>query len=190
MSTQPDKPNRRWLRLSLRTLLVLLTVGCVWLGWFANRANQQRQAVQWIEQSNGFIIYENTSYPLFANPFDASETSEPLDDWLLDLIGTDYFCTVVEVCLNDQPVYEVTPLTNLTKLRDLGLSNTQVHDVTTLANLKNLQSLDLDNTQVRDLTPLANLSGLVFLSLRNTKVSRENCRMLQKSLPSLKILGP
>ncbi len=68
MLTSTDNPKlrwwqakRHWLRLSLRTFFVLLTVGCVflaWLGWIINRANQQRHAVQWVRQLNGKVSYD------------------------------------------------------------------------------------------------------------------------------------
>jgi hypothetical protein len=38
------KPNRRWLRYSIRTLLVAVTIVCVWLGW-QWRIVQERKAV-------------------------------------------------------------------------------------------------------------------------------------------------
>ena len=41
----PSKPRRRWFQFSLRTLLVLVTVLCVWLAMTAERARKQRKAV-------------------------------------------------------------------------------------------------------------------------------------------------
>jgi len=43
----PTKPRRRWLSYSLRTLFVLVTLLCVWLGLYANRAERQKRAVAW-----------------------------------------------------------------------------------------------------------------------------------------------
>ena len=41
----PSKPRRRWFQYSLRTLFVLVTVLCVWLGVTVERARKQREAV-------------------------------------------------------------------------------------------------------------------------------------------------
>jgi hypothetical protein len=38
--------NRRWFQMSLRTLLVLVTIGCLWLGWHVEKARRQSMAIQ------------------------------------------------------------------------------------------------------------------------------------------------
>jgi len=60
MATEPSKPKRkrRWLRYSLRTFLVVLTVFCVWLGALVYRVNKQREAVQWVKDHGGEVYYE------------------------------------------------------------------------------------------------------------------------------------
>jgi hypothetical protein len=41
-----DKPNpRRWFRFSLRTMFVLVTVVCVWLGYQLNWIRQRREVL-------------------------------------------------------------------------------------------------------------------------------------------------
>ena len=51
----PSKPRRRWFQYSLRTLLVLVTVLCVWLGVTVNRARKQREAVAAIQELGGTV---------------------------------------------------------------------------------------------------------------------------------------
>ena len=46
MSEGPAK--RRWLRWSLRTLFLVLTAGCIWLGYYAHWKNERRQARVWL----------------------------------------------------------------------------------------------------------------------------------------------
>ena len=52
------KTKRRWLRFSLRTFFVLLTVFCVWFGWHVERARQQRKAVEWVVEMGGRVLYD------------------------------------------------------------------------------------------------------------------------------------
>ncbi len=94
MSTQSEKPNRRWLRLSLKTLLVLLTAGCVLLatlGRLAYRGNQQRQAVQWVKKSGGMVIHEH------------------VQTWMRKYVGIDYFANVTVVHINKKKCQRCDP---------------------------------------------------------------------------------
>src|SRR5262245_12818776 len=43
------RPTRRWLRYSLRTLLVALTALCLWLGWQAQLVHERRQMARRFE---------------------------------------------------------------------------------------------------------------------------------------------
>ncbi len=58
MATEPPKRKRRWLRYSLRTFVVVLTVFCVWLGALVYRVNQQKEAVQWVKEQGGLLHRE------------------------------------------------------------------------------------------------------------------------------------
>ena len=43
-ATSTYLPRRRWLRFSLRSLLILITILCVWLGVKVNQARRQKEA--------------------------------------------------------------------------------------------------------------------------------------------------
>jgi hypothetical protein len=43
------KPKRRWFRFSLRTLFVLVTVFCVWLGFQFNWIYRRHRALEWMQ---------------------------------------------------------------------------------------------------------------------------------------------
>lgn len=45
MAVIPRKLNRRWFQLSLRSTLVLVTIGCIGLGWKVEQVRKQRAAV-------------------------------------------------------------------------------------------------------------------------------------------------
>src|SRR3954462_2715909 len=49
-----DKPKRRWLQFSLRTMLVLVTIVCVGLGWWVQRSKEWiRQRHEWLANHPG-----------------------------------------------------------------------------------------------------------------------------------------
>ncbi len=87
-------PWRRFLRFSVRGLIVfVLVVGAV-LGWQVHRAHVQRDAVQAIRSVGGRVSYSwewinETSIP-GGKPWAPS--------WLTDLIGVDYFGHVTGAC--------------------------------------------------------------------------------------------
>ena len=161
------KPKRRWLRFNLRTLLIVLTVFCVWLGWYLLRVEQQRDAVRWVAEDGGTVRYDY-DFDLDDESIDDGKPSVP--KWLLDMLGVDYFSTVTFVGISME-LSDVTPLATLKSLRFLYLSNTQVSDVTPLTGLTNLEQLLLGKTQVTDVTPLAGLTNLEYLDLSDTQVS-------------------
>jgi len=47
-SRQAPKRKRRWLRYSLRSFFVVLTISCLALGFYVSRAERQARAVQWV----------------------------------------------------------------------------------------------------------------------------------------------
>ena len=91
---------RRFCRVSLRTLLVLITIGCVWLGSKVNKAQKQRPAVAWIEQMGGHVIYEEPHGPR----------------WLIELMPLNFLADVTLVSLDGEKVLDLSRLANLPDL--------------------------------------------------------------------------
>jgi hypothetical protein len=78
------KPNkRRWFRFSLRTMFVLMTVGCVWLGYSLDWIMQRREFLA--EQDKRFFTEQKRKFPV--QPRDADTTRAPLGLWLLGESG-------------------------------------------------------------------------------------------------------
>src|SRR5689334_19583107 len=101
----------KWLRFSLRTLLLLIAVLCVWLGIQVNAARRQREAVTAILKAGGTVYYDYQFVPLprpLGSPrgwgsdkqFDKSQ-SPPGPAWLRQWVGDEYFRTVVLVNFYD-----------------------------------------------------------------------------------------
>jgi len=170
MSEEARQPKRkrRWLRFSLRTFLLLLTVLCIWLCWNLYRVERQREAVKWVRENGGTVYYD---FEMDSDGEVLSDSQPPVAKWLHEILGVDFFSTVRQVGGFETQVSDVKPLAALTKLNELLLNHTQVSNVAPLAGLTTLEVLWLHNTQVDEVTPLAGLTNLNNLSLHNTPVS-------------------
>ena len=99
MTTEPARsPWRRYLRLSVRALIVLvLLIGGV-LGWIVRGARIQRDAVAAITQAGGEVFYDWQWHNGLAIP----GGKPPAPGWLIDTFGVDYFANVVSVDLQPE----------------------------------------------------------------------------------------
>jgi hypothetical protein len=111
-NTQMISP-KRFLRFSLRTLLILITVLAVWLGSKMSAARRQKEAVETMLNSGATLQYDYqmkrrvpTTGPFVPNghvgvklPEFTFDSNAPLPGpaWLRTKLGDDYFCTVVAV---------------------------------------------------------------------------------------------
>ena len=67
----------RWLRYSIRTLLLAVTIVCLWLGWTVPWARQRQQAREWLYAHGGFL----SDHPTYTPP------DHRLAPWGMGLIG-------------------------------------------------------------------------------------------------------
>lgn len=179
------KPTRRWMQVSLRTVLVLVTLLCVALGLWVGSAERQRRAVADIEKLGGDVKYVE---PAASEKFPVTY----LRRWL----PADYFDEIEWVDLANTQVTDagLAYLQGLTGLQALWLNNTHVTDagLAHLQGLSRLQFLELAETEVTD-TGLARLEGLTnlqVLALDNTHVTDAGLARLRKALPNCQIIGP
>ena len=142
--SDPKTRHRRYLRFSLRTFLVVLTVVCVWFGWQVSQVNQRRQAVAWVLEMGGLVRYD---YEVGDEGNTIPDAKPISPEWLRD-----FYHQVVMVDLTNAQVSDLSPLANLRSLKWLDLIDTPVRDLTPLANLKSLKWLSLGDTPVHDLT--------------------------------------
>ena len=154
----PRKPRRRWPRFSLRTLLILVTLLSIALGWFVHRGERQRRAVAALKAVGGEVYY--------ATDLTGAEKSFGLGRWL----PRDYFDEVYLVSLsgrNDVTDANLAHVRDLTRLEWLDATHTEVTDagLANLQGLTRLRTLELTRTKV---TP----SGIVRL-----KRVLPNCRI-------------
>jgi Leucine-rich repeat (LRR) protein len=169
---------RRFLRFSVRGMIVLVLVVAVWLGRIVCQAHIQRDAVAAIRKAGGTVAYnwewdQGKSIP-GGRPWAPS--------WLVDLIGVDFFGHTTAVDLElplewpsgpaNAPLAEVGRLNQLQRLRlsHASLTDAELGDLKGVTKLSNLRLID---TQVTDawLVHLKGLTNLSNLSLYGTQVT-------------------
>jgi hypothetical protein len=92
METQAHRSWRRYVRFSVRGLIVLVLVIGVLLGWIVRRAGVQRDAVAAIRNASGSVRYDwqyKDGEPTEGKPGGPT--------WLVDRLGPDYFDTITTV---------------------------------------------------------------------------------------------
>ena len=126
MSTGPvSRPWRRYLRFSVRGLVVLVLVIGAGLGWLVSSAHIQRDAVAAIVNADVTIVRYDWEW---SNGDDIQGGSPWAPRWLVDLIGIDYFGHVTDVeCLGSFPVDTViAQVGRLTRLQRLVLFQSSI----------------------------------------------------------------
>jgi internalin A len=183
-------PLRRYLRLSVRSLIVLVLMAGAWLGWLVRGARVQRNAVAAIEKAGGRVMYDwqwrdGTIVP----------NGKPwLPQWFVDHLGVDYFHDVSRVVFPAKASdAEMAHLGNLTRVDTLVLdpSNVSDRELAQLDRLKNLRwltiSTSIGSTDTR-IMPLKVLTRLRGLNLDQTDVTDAGLKHLNH-FTGLELLG-
>ncbi len=126
---------RRWLRFSLRTLLVFVTLLCIVLGIWLERVRRQYAIVKAISDTGGWVEYEIEDAKV------ERDKKEPL--WHKNPFGRDLFHCVRSATVKDRQLLKrIAKLRGLTSLtvRDTKLRD---DDLLALVGCKSLRSLEL-----------------------------------------------
>lgn len=159
---------RRLTRVSLRLLLALLTLVCLWAGKLSIDARRQKAAVEWVEDRGGLVRYD---WQVDRQTNKLLTRENPTPAWLRTAFGDHCFQTAVAVSLM-QPV-EGSDYSTLAELPEVGflqLSGTKIANLAPLASMKKLEVLLLGDNEIVDLRPLAELRQLKDLYLDNNKI--------------------
>jgi Leucine-rich repeat (LRR) protein len=184
------RPWQRYLRFSIRGLIVLVLVIGAGLGWLVRSARIQRDAVAAIKNAGGIVYYDYAWEGTYGNLGLPRKPWAPR--WLVAVIGVDYFGQVTDVAfINDDSTATDTVIAQvgrLTRLQRLSLYGSGISDawLEHISGLTNLTELDLARTQVTDvwLSHLKALSNLSNLNLSSTRVTDAGLAHLN-ALPSL-----
>ena len=147
------------MRYSLRTLLLVMTVLVVWLGYQAEQIHRQRAVVRAIERLHGSVKYDD------------SLGNSALRRWLGRWLGREAIANVDAVYLAGATVADgdLACLKELPRLRTVVLTSSPITD----AGLQHLRRL----------------THLETIDLRFTEVTDEGIARLRRALPEAKILG-
>ena len=185
------KFNRKYLRISLRGLLVAMTITGVALGLYLKRVQDQIRAVAMIESLGGRCWYE---FQLDENRIKLPESSEPsVMDRMRQLLGEHFFSNVVIVSLDEKAFTDddVKLLVGLRHLKRLDLDGPKVTDATLkiIGRMQRLEELYLFDTLVTDdgLKDISKLDRLTGLSLSVSRITDDGIARLQ-SLAALEQL--
>jgi hypothetical protein len=175
--------RRKPLRFSLKLMLILVSILCLFLGRYVNYVNQvfrQKSAVAYIQKIGGRVRYD-------------SIRNAP--GWIVNRCGEDWFQQVDSIDLSNTPTTDEDLLRILPPLQHsitiLKLSGTKITDLAfeRIKRAEALNYLDLSDTSVTGsgLYRLANLKKLESLDLMRTKVTDTTSSALAE-LKSLKYL--
>jgi hypothetical protein len=190
----PISPKRRWLRFSLRTLLIATALLCAWVALQAHRARQQAAAIASIHALGGTVMFDYQRDNQGGYDRNVPPTISASSAWLRRVLGEDHFRRVAVVDLNmsarsirpnglvdaelamfrDLPDVEIAELSNSPSITDEGLAH--------LAGLSKLKTLYLYNTGIsgRGLRHLSGLQSLEALDVSNSPFTDEGIEPLRQ----------
>jgi hypothetical protein len=183
------RPWRKYMRISVRGLVVAVLVLGGGFGWVVNRARVQREAVAAIERAGGSVKYEWD----FADGHVISGGEPAWPKWLLKNLGPNYFAHIAVAELPRGATDEhLRPVAALKSLELLILRNSRItgSGLAPVAGLAELRNLQIYNSQIDagGMQHLTRLSRLEQLLLWGTRFGDEELIHV-KSLPSLKVLA-
>ncbi len=98
-----------------------------------------------------------------------------------------YFKNLEEFTFNNSDVSDISPISQLTKLRSLELISNKINDVSALSNLTNLARLRLDKNNISDISALKNLTNLRVLFLDENNIADIYALSLMKNMERLSL---
>jgi hypothetical protein len=178
MSQEPNaKPKRRLFRFSLRTLLLLVTLTSIGLGWVTlqmRQAQRQRDAIAHFKDLTFTSCYDDVGKSMGCGEgyrFITEPRQTSLRDWVAKQFGKDYAYRLDHLHL---------------------ASNQRVDDqhLARLPDLAGLRSLSIycDHVTDRGLTYVAQLADLEFLSLEHASLLTDNGIAQLRQLKKLRVL--
>ena len=165
---------RKRFRFSLRSLMVVVTLLCVWMGYYLDAVRRQRQAVQAIRALNGRITYD---YDLLEeNGIEELKWKR----WMRSKLGAEYVAQVDQVWFTGR---EIEPI----GMGHYAWPKSEIcdDDLELLENLPALTDLCLIHTHVTDrgVPHLKRLKSVKRLCVSGTRITPTGIAELRRALP-------
>ncbi len=185
-------------RVTLRLLLATLSVFCIALGWWSQRAHEQRRIVQLIERSEDGRFYYD--YQFKRGAFTIPNEKSKLPKWLIDVLGLDYFHRVTCVSVNDRKlVPQIAKLPGVEEIRidDPSLRDQDLIPLTRMCDLQELQinwpwhpKWPVSQSMISDdaMRIIRRIPRIQDLNIAGHRVTREGLSELTKS-PTLEYVS-
>ncbi len=173
------RPWQKYLRFSVRGLIVLVLAIGAGLGSIVRGARIQREAAAAIRNADGMVYYDWQSTPAPGT----LPGKPPVPRWLVELIGVDYFGHIRAVSLHKATDATMAQVGQLNRLDTVLLRASSVSDtgLAHLSGVANLSILDLSHTQVTraGLAHLKDLNKLGVLDLAGAQVTDDGLAHLK-----------
>lgn len=89
--------------------------------------------------------------------------------------------------LSNNQITDISALSGLTALETLAFYSNQITDISALSGLSNLTSLDMEHNQITDITPLSGLTNLKSLVLSSNRITGTSALSTLTGLESLSL---
>jgi hypothetical protein len=193
--------RRRWFRFGLRSLMIALTVLCVWLGLKVNAARRQHAAVQAILQAGGEVSYDYQIVPItlpgYTEDYNIDRKAvSSVPSWLRSVFGDDFFRNVTDVGFyhNIPAGFDLNRLIDLPTIRGVAIRANPAAEINVplrpirdaelavFGRLSRLHQLRLFGQEVEGpgMQSLVGLSHLRQLGLYGTIINDEGLKQIGK----------
>ena len=190
VTEMPDQPNlktwRRWLRFSVRSLMIVVLISGCALGWIIHRARAQRTAVAAVRKVGGFASYDCEFGPGRASPVALSGWKKMIADSVgIDFVDNVVFVQIMEIGSEPSRRTALARLGDFEKVEGLNLAGASVTDdvLARLKGMNRLQWIMLSDTGMTD-AGLVHLQGLTSLQ----SIYINGCDITDSGLGNLKTL--
>lgn len=164
--------NSHRLRISLRAILALFALVCVVAAVASNDARRQQRAVKWIKENGGTVSYDESYVDEITGTIRDKKLVTP--KWLREIIGYDYFYSIVSVDLANRNLADISPLANLPAVIRLDLSSNQISDIRPLEQIEQLETLKLHDNQLSECDSLYRLGDVRFLTISGNPLDADS----------------
>jgi Leucine Rich repeats (2 copies) len=203
MSSAYKMPRRPRFRISVRVMMLIVLVIAVLLGWQANKAREQREAVAAVQRYGGWVHYDYE----FVNGTLTPGQRPWAPRWLRAMLGDEVFQNVKYVSL----VYDGSPgkrfdnsnvqacddllkkISKLPGLKQLLLKETQTTDdglmyIGKMTELEDLWIWDAKSVTDAGVAHLAHLKNLKTVHMNNSNLTNDSLVFLSR-LPRIEELS-